>query len=188
MKPTGPVFDSGWRASCVVRSISRADAEPMIRAHYIGKWPGVCVLLLGLFHEGNPAGVIVFALPPRETNKRYGGATWELARLWVDDALPANVETYFISRALRHIRKHHADVRTVVSYADPSAGHSDVIYRAANFKLDGRTDDDRKTPRFDYADARTGVKYSRRCHVPADAVLVRVPRVSKHRYRYDLMA
>lgn len=40
--------------------------------------------------------------------------------------------------------------------------------------------------RCDYADKRTGKRYSRRSHVPADADIVRVPRVSKHRFTYQL--
>ena len=45
-----------------------------------------------------------------------------------------------------------------------------------------RTDDERKTPRCDYYDARTGQKYGRRGNMPADAVVERRPRVSKYRF------
>ena len=158
----------------------------MIHRHYLGKWPGVCVLILALCREEFPIGVIVFALPPRETAKRYGGVTWELARLWIDDAVPANAETFLIAKALHYIRREHREVHAIVSYADPSVGHIGTIYKAANFVSDGRTDQERKTPRFDYADERTGKRYSRRSHVPADAVLVRIPRVSKARFVYYL--
>ena len=186
MKPVGPVFDAEWRGSCSVRRVFRHDVEHMIRAHYLGKWPGVCVLILALARADVLLGVIVFALPPRETNKRYGGQTWELARLWIRDDVPANAETFLIARAIRHIRKNHREVVAIVSYADPSAGHQGTIYRAANFTDDGRTDQERKTPRFDYADAVSGKKYSRRSHVPDGAQIVRVPRVSKKRFLYRL--
>lgn len=183
---TEPLFDRSWRAACDVAPIGRAAATPMIRRHYLGRWPGVCVLSLGLRRAGDWLGVIVFALPPRETMKRYGGVTWELARLWVHDSVPKNAETYVIGRAVRYIQRHRPDVATLVSYADPSAGHAGTIYKAANWKADGRTDQDRKTPRFDYADAATGKKYSRRSHVPAGVTIQRVPRVSKHRFVYRL--
>jgi hypothetical protein len=158
----------------------------MIKKHYLGKWPGVCVLSLGLFHSGCLSGVIVFALPPRETAKRYGGVTWELARLWVDDAMPQNAETWFIGQAVKYVRAHRQEVIVLVSYADPSVGHGGTIYKAANWIADGRTDQERKTPRFDYCDARTGKRYSRRSHVPDDAVIERIPRVSKWRFVYRL--
>lgn len=186
MKPHGAVFDREWRLSCALKPTDRSVVSTMIQRHYIGKWPGVCVLILGLFSANDPIGVVVFALPPRETAKRYGGVTWELARLWIDDAVPANAETFVIGKSLRFIRRHYPHVRAVVSYSDPSAGHQGTIYRAANFSSDGRTDQERKTPRFDYSDARTGKRYSRRGHVPTDATIVRIPRVSKARWIYFL--
>ena len=188
MKPEGYVFDAALRARCSIQSISRREADDMIRQHYLRKWPGVCVLSLGLFIDREPCGVMVFALPPRETSRRYGKPTWELARLWVRDEMPTNTETYFIGRAIRLIKKTRKDVQMLVSYADPSASHTGVIYRASNWKPDGRTDDERKTPRFDYACAVTGKKFSRRKHIPQGVDFVRVPRVSKYRFVYDLVA
>ena len=143
-------------------------------------------MVLGLRRSGTLLGMIVFALPPRETMKRYGGETWELARLWIDDSVPKNAETYVIGRAVRYIRRHRPEIVALVSYADPSAGHAGTIYRAANWTPDGRTDQERKTPRFDYADAATGKRYSRRGHVPENVIIQRVPRVSKHRFIYRL--
>lgn len=162
--------------------ISRRTADAMIRRHYLGRWPGVVVLSLGLFRDQKALGVIVFALPPRETSVRYGGVTWELARLWVSDEVPMNAETFLIGKAVRYIKRVRPEVKALVSYADPSVGHSGVIYRAANWKADGRTDQERKTPRFDYQVA--GKRYSRRAHVPSGAVIERVARVSKYRFIY----
>ena len=181
-----PVFDAAWRATCEVVPMTRDEADPMIRRHYLGKWPGVCVLTLGLRRSGLTLGIIVFALPPRETMQRYCGMTWELARLWVDDSVPKNAESYLIGRAVRYIKRHRPEVVALVSYADPSVGHCGTIYKAANWIGDGRTDQDRKTPRFDYADAATGRRYSRRGHVPDGVTIKRVPRVSKHRFFYKL--
>lgn len=186
MKPSGPVFDKSWRGRSSLAIGSRQDLDWMIRRHYLGKWPGVCVLRMALVIDGTLLGTIIFALPPRETMKRYGGLTWELARLWVDDSVPKNAETWVISQAVRYIHTNFPSVKFLVSYADPSAGHSGVIYRAANWKADGRTDQDRKTPRFDYADAVTGKRYSRRKHVPIGTIIARVPRVSKNRFVYAL--
>lgn len=188
MRPDGPVFDKTWRAECTVAPVSRTEADSMIKRHYIGRWPGVCVCILALTRDGQALGVIVFALPPRETMKRYGGETWELARLWIEDSVPANAETFLIARAVRFIRQQHPAVKALVSYADPSAGHAGTIYKAANWAVDGRTDQGRKTPRFDYADADTGKKYSRRGHVPDGVTIKRIPRVSKYRFVYRMNA
>jgi hypothetical protein len=185
-KPKGQVFDREWRRRCSVVPVQRAEVADMIRAHYLAKWPGVCVLTLALMEESIAVGVIVFALPPNQTAKRYGGVTWELARLWVNDDVPTNAESYLIGKAVRYIKRKHRQVRFLVSYADPSAGHKGTIYRASNWALDGMTDQGRKTPRCDYVDANTGKKYSRKGHVPEGADIIRVPRVSKFRYCLEL--
>ena len=188
MKPDCPTFDKAWRSSCNIARADRREVDAMVKRHYIGKWPGVCVLTLAMRRGAETLGVIIFALPPRETSKRYGGETWELARLWLDDSVPQNAETWLIARAVRYIRQNHPAVAVLVSYADPSAGHAGTIYKAANWQLDGRTDEGRKTPRADYADLVTGKRYSRRGHVPADVTVRRIARVSKHRFVYRLAA
>lgn len=167
-----------------VRSATRAEVDWMVRRHYLGKWPGVVVMTLALCRNDVPVGCLIFALPPAQTYKRYGGLTWELARLWVDDAEPRNTESWFISRAVKTVRRERPDVVALVSYADPSAGHAGTIYKAANWTADGRTDQERKTPRFDYESG--GKRYSRRGHIPEGQDFVRVPRVSKWRYYYRL--
>lgn len=186
MKPDCPTFDSAWRSTCQVVRVGRKEVDAMIKRHYIGKWPGVCVLILAAKRGDALLGTIVFALPPRETAKRYGGETWELARLWLDDSVPQNGETWFIAKAIKYVRQHHPTVQTLVSYANPAVGHTGMIYKASNWVADGRTDQERKTPRFDYADAVTGKRYSRKGHVPLGTTIQRVPRVSKHRFIYRL--
>jgi hypothetical protein len=69
----------------------------------------------------------------------------ELNRLWLDDELPRNSESWFVSRTLKMLPP-----RIVVSYADPLFGHYGYIYRALNFHYAGWTDMERKTPRYDY--------------------------------------
>ncbi len=172
-----PLYFSG---DLSVREADRIETDWMIRRHYLGKWPGVVVAILGLYRGGEPRGVIVFSLPPPETFVRYGGLTWELGRLWVDDAEPTNTESWFIARSVRYVRRFHRGVVALVSYADPRAGHSGTIYRASNWLEDGRTDDERQTPRFDYI--ADGKRYSRSAHVPSDANAERIARVSKHRF------
>ena len=158
----------------------------MLHRHYLGKWPGVATALVALCRCDRPVGCIVFAEAPRETSKRYGGFTWELARLWVDDAEPRNTESWFIARAVRLVRRNCPKVKFLVSYADPSVGHQGIVYRASNWRYDGHSDADRKTPRFDYV--CNGKRYSRRAHVPTGLPVERVPRVSKARYVLPLAA
>lgn len=173
-------FNAEWRARSVVAPCSVSSVSEFMQRHYLRKRPAVVVACFMLLIDGMARGCAVYALPPKQTAVRYGGMTWELARLFIDDEVPANAETFLIAATVKAIRKAHPSVKMLVSYADPSAGHAGTIYKAANWKADGRTDQERKTPRFDYA--ANGRRYSRRAHVPVGAVVERIPRVSKHRF------
>lgn len=181
---TAPVFDATWRAACEVVPCSIPEVAHFIRAHYLGKRPAIVLLCLGMWHHGRLVGCILYSAPPREADKRYGGVTWELARLYLLDEIPKNAETWLIGKSVKWIKRNHPSVRCLLSYADPSAGHRGTIYRAANWAQDGMTDEGRKTPRCDYVDARTGRKYGRKGNMPEGAEVVRVPRVSKFRFIY----
>jgi len=171
-----------------VMEVGRGAVDHLIRSHYLHSWPGVVVSTLALLDRDVPIGVLVFALPPIQTAVRYGGKTWELARLFIEDTTPKNTESWFIARAIKWIRLNHPDVLSLVSYADPTQNHKGTIYKAGNWIGDGRTDQERRTPRFDYGVAAIDrmIVYSRRSHVPAGAEIVRIPRVSKLRFVYWL--
>jgi hypothetical protein len=162
------------------------EVDAFVKAHYLRKRPAIVLLCLMMLHKGVPVGCIIYSAPPREADKRYGGKTWELARLYCLDEIPRNAETWLIGQSVRYIKAHNKDVRHLLSYADPSAGHRGTIYQAANWRSDGRTDEGRKTPRCDYIDGRTGKKYGRKGNMPTDAEVVRIPRVSKWRYALAL--
>ena len=180
------VFDASWRELCTVSHVGREQVDWMVRAHYLGTWPGVVVCTLGMAHGPFTVGTLIFALPPAQTSVRLGGETWELARLWIKDDVPRNAETWLIGQAIKHVRRDHPQVEFLVSYADPTQGHQGVIYQASNWLSDGMTDAGRKTPRHDYL--WRGKKYSRMGHLPSGATPERVPRISKHRYIYPLRA
>ena len=183
MKPlVGPLFDLEWRKVCRVQPVSVTAVDAFVQAHYLHKRPAIVLLALAMLRDTRPIGCVIYSAPPRECDKRYGGKTWELARLYLLDEVPQNAETWLIAQSVKWIKQNRPEVCNLVSYADPSVGHSGTIYRAANWREDGRTDDERKTPRCDYYDARTGQKYGRRGNMPADAIVERRPRVSKYRF------
>ena len=140
-----------------------------------------CSLLLTV--DGWALGALIWAIPPKETSRRYGHETWELARLWLADQLPRNSETWFIGRAIRHVRAEHPHTRHLVSYADPAHGHVGIIYRASNWTFDGMTDGERKTPRFDYYFGHR--RLGRQAHAVGRSV-VKVRRTAKYRYSFCL--
>jgi len=104
----------------------------------------------GLYHQGRLQGAVTYGTPASRHLQMSAcpsdpSLVVELNRLWLDDAMPANSESWFVSRTLRMLPP-----RIVVSYADPLHGHFGYIYRALNFNYAGWTDMDRKTPRYDY--------------------------------------
>jgi hypothetical protein len=182
---SAPTFNEQWRKICQVIEGPRSAVQSMINSHYLGKWPGVVRCVLVMVAKGEPVGMCIYAEPPMQSNVRYGGKGFELARLWISDTVPRNAETWLIAQSVRFVKRKWPALKYLVSYADPSAGHRGTIYKAANWSFDGRTDAGRKTPRCDYVDER-GKKYSRASHVPAGIVIKRVPRVSKFRFVYWL--
>lgn len=128
---------------------SQTASRLVVAKHYLHRKPPISHAfglhvsgrLLGCVTYGNPASrhLQISACPSDPS------CVIELGRLWLDDELPRNSESWFVSRTLRMIPP-----KIVVSYADPLFGHYGYIYRALNFRYAGWTDMERKTPRYDY--------------------------------------
>lgn len=133
-----------------VRRIEPATATRVVVAeHYLHRRPPISHAF-GLFDSDRLVGAVTYGTPASRHLQKSAcptdpGLVMELNRLWVDDAMPGNSESWFVSRSLRMLPP-----RIVVSYADPLHGHLGYIYRALNFRYAGWTDMERKTPRFDY--------------------------------------
>ena len=67
----------------------------------------------------------------------------ELRRLVLLDTCGKNSESRFIGFCLRWIKRNLKQVKVIVSYADPTFGHTGVIYKASNFTFTGMTPDDK---------------------------------------------
>lgn len=133
-----------------VIAINSKDASKLVVAnHYLHRRPPISHAF-GLHVSGETLGVVTFGSPASRHLQKSAcpsdpSLVLELNRLWLDDSMPKNSESWFVSRALKMLPP-----RIVVSYADPLHGHYGYIYRALNFHYAGWTDMDRKTPRYDY--------------------------------------
>jgi hypothetical protein len=76
---------------------------------------------------------------------------FELARLWAPDGHARNLLTMAISEAVTILKAQEPSVDLVMSYADPSAGHSGFVYRAASWIETGRSEEVRAWRRKDGA-------------------------------------
>ena len=92
--------------------------------------------------DGELVGAMIFGkVGMANAWKRYAekeSDIMELRRLVCVDETPRNTESWFIGNALRWL-KNNTDLKTIVSYADATYGHTGIIYRAANFSYRGKT-------------------------------------------------
>lgn len=133
-----------------VEQITSQQANRVVVARHYLRRKAPISFAIGLYKGPKLMGVVTFGTPPSRHLQMSAcpsdpALVLELNRLWVDDALPANTESWFVSRALKLIPP-----RIIVSYADPKFGHYGYVYRALNFHYAGWTDMERRTPRFDY--------------------------------------
>lgn len=133
-----------------VKQLCAKDCVPFFtECHYARRMPSISAAF-GLFKDDFLIGAISFGVPGSRHLQISACPTApdrviELNRLFVLDDFGKNLETWFLSRALKLL-----GAFIVVSYADTAQGHLGYVYRAANFRYAGWTDMDRKTPRFDY--------------------------------------
>ena len=129
------------RRAYTVEPIAHAAARAFVaRHHYLPTWPAA-QLAVGLFGSQRSAnagltGVAVFAVPAtaaviaRHTGFAEAERGAVLARFILLDEIPQNGESFFLSRALRLLRREKPAIEAVVSYADPGAGHIGRCYAA----------------------------------------------------------
>jgi len=163
----------------VVVPLDKAEAQRLVVAnHYLHRRTGISYCF-GLREDEVIAGVVTFGCPPSRhlqisACKTDPSLVVELNRLWVDDVMPRNTESWFLARALKLLPP-----LIVVSYADTKFGHFGHVYRAANFHYAGFTDMERKTPRFDYIPTEEG-KHTRDAF--RNGYVRRVRRLPKAKY------
>jgi hypothetical protein len=128
-----------------VEPIEREVAKRFVEAHHYSRSFPAARFCAGLFHGRLLSGVAVFSVPMNQAVvPKYCGVEpnsgVELGRFVLLDSVPANGETWFLSRAFRTLPK---SILGVVSYSDPmprsslagqlvKPGHVGVIYQAAN--------------------------------------------------------
>lgn len=99
-------------------------------------------------------GGIVFANPMSEQVRKFVAGeekkyqVTELHRLYTDERCAKNVESWFISRALKRLKEKKPKYRFVISYADGNEGHVGTIYQATNAIYTGTTDETSGTHKY----------------------------------------
>lgn len=113
----------------------------LLKKHYAKRIPAATMFSFGLMDtELNLLGVCTFGNPPRAYNEgdfafknNYSVRTVQLTRLVINEELPKNTLSFFVSKCLNLLPK----PMCVVSYADPGMGHNGYIYQATNWMYTG---------------------------------------------------
>ena len=112
--------------------------EVIIAKHYLHR-KAPCSFAFGMFDSsGQIVGVVIYGVPASSTLLKgicgpdEAQNVYELTRLWVDDSVPKNGESWLIANTMNKL-----DREIIVSFADSSADHIGYVYQAANFIYTG---------------------------------------------------
>jgi len=109
----------------------------IVDKHYLHR-KAPCSFAYGLFTSYSIVGVIMYGTPSSAPLRRgiCGDSeklnVIELTRLWVDDSVGKNGESYLIGNTLKLI-----DKEIIVSYAEINQGHLGTVYQATNWIYTG---------------------------------------------------
>jgi hypothetical protein len=112
--------------------------EIVIANHYLHR-KAPCSFAFGMFDSvGQIVGVVIYGVPASSTLLKgicgpdEAHNVYELTRLWVDDSVGKNGESYLIGNTLNLL-----DREIIVSYADSSQNHVGYVYQATNWIYTG---------------------------------------------------
>ena len=123
-----------------IQKLSYQEAtQIVIQRHYLHR-KAPCSYAYGLINNQSNQidGVVIYGVPASSTllkgicGPEQGKNVYELTRLWLDDSVPKNGESYLIGNTIKLLNR-----EIIVSYADSSQEHLGVVYQATNFIYTG---------------------------------------------------
>lgn len=139
----------------------------ILENHYSHACNRAVEMCLGIYKEGPPhehlditddllLGTIIYnvamginthkSISPLITSQKQ---MLELTRLWINDSLGKNTESWVIARSFEYIRKNRPEIKLLISYSDVGAGHKGGIYQATNWIYQGKFGETNKMYSFD---------------------------------------
>lgn len=119
-----------------VKSIDRSLCkEWCLKKHYAKRIPPISYAF-GLFDNSILIGILTYGIPVSSTLRNLWNNNYklmELNRLVVNDNLPKNTLSFFVSASLKMLPK----PLVIASYADTSRNHHGYIYQATNWIYTG---------------------------------------------------
>jgi hypothetical protein len=194
-KGAGPTPSTALQ-QIIIRPVPFVVAREIIeKNHYLHSLPGGTKLTLGIFLANSLLGALTFGAGPSLAYRLVRDATIDdclaLTRLWLSELLSPNSESRVIGAAIRALKK-HTDIKFLVTYADPAAGHTGIIYQSTNWLYTGLSD---ISPLYDLGDGvlrhsrtlgYTFCSHSRKYFESRGISIKPVYQPAKHRYVYFL--
>lgn len=149
----------------------------ILNKHYAKRIP-IINFAFGLYIDGELEGILTVGrsasapLAAGVCGPEHKSRVYELNRLVVNDGLPANSLSRFVSKCLKMLK---SDDLIIVSYSDTGMGHHGYIYQATNWIYTGMTVS--RTDKY-----MPGNKHPR--YYTEEYAHLRKVRTSKHRYIY----
>lgn len=111
----------------------------VIAYHYLHR-RAPCTYAFGLFEIETQqcVGVVTYGVSASSTLLKgicgpdESSNVYELTRLWVDESVPKNGESFLIGNTIKQL-----DKEIIVSFADSSQDHLGIVYQATNFLYTG---------------------------------------------------
>ena len=109
--------------------------------HYSKCLPSGKLMKIGVWEDGRFIGVVIFSRGANpKIGKKYGleqTQVCELTRVALSNH--KTPVTRIISIAFKLLKRACPSIVKVISYADPEQGHKGIVYKAGNWKYEGRT-------------------------------------------------
>lgn len=117
-------------------SEARELREWIKQYHYLKSAPPGFVIALEFLEGRERVGAMLIGRPAA---RQYGEEILELTRMYFVDSAPKNTESSALAMMRAFVRKWFPSVRLLLSYSDPSQGHTGGIYKADGWAMLGKT-------------------------------------------------
>jgi hypothetical protein len=116
---------------------SREVREWIMKHHYTRTAPPGYVVALEFLDGRDRVGAMLLGRP---TSRALDATLWlELTRMYFVDAAPRNTESRALAMMRRFVRTWLPEIKGLLAYSDPSAGHAGTVYLADNWAPFGHT-------------------------------------------------
>ena len=122
----------------IIKKIPNKIAQDVVVKHHYLHRKAPCSFAFGLFKDNELVGVIMYGTPSSAPLRKgicgidEKDNVIELTRLWIDDKIGKNAESYLIGNTIKKVNK-----EIIVSFSEIEQGHIGIVYQACSFLYTG---------------------------------------------------